>query len=71
MAKLGFIVDYTGRLAVFMLILISPAEFIAGWLPGLVTIVIMAAVWFGSRLGRYVLAGHAIDPVLQMPLSWW
>ena len=71
MGKLGFIIDYMGRLAAFMLILISPAQFIAGWLPGLVLIAITAAVWFGSRLGRYLLAGHAVDPVLQIPLSWW
>jgi hypothetical protein len=30
-----------------------------------------AAVWVGSRLGRYLFARHAIDPTLQMPLSWW
>jgi hypothetical protein len=71
MAKLGFIIDYMGRLAAFMLILFSPAEFIAGWLPGLVIVVLTAAIWFGSRFARYLLAGYAVDPVLQMPLSWW
>jgi len=71
MARLGFIIDYVGRLQTFIFILMIPAWLAADWRAGLRIVALTAVVWFGSRLGRYLLARHAIDPVLQMPLSWW
>jgi hypothetical protein len=71
MARLGFIIDYIGRLLTFSLILLTPWAVHEGWLALLAILGLIAAAWFGSRVGRYFLAGHAIDPVLQMPPSWW
>ncbi len=69
--KLGFILDYIGRLITFILVMVTLPFLFADWRTGLATVALTAIAWLGSRSGRYLLAGHAIDPVLQLPLSWW
>jgi hypothetical protein len=71
LATVGFIIDYLGRVVTFILFLEAPVQLFADWPTGLATIGVAAAIWVGSRAGRYLFARHAVDPTLQMPLSWW
>jgi hypothetical protein len=71
MRTLGFVCDYTGRIVLFLICLVIPYEAFNDVPAALVATALAVAIWFGSRGARYLLARHAIDPTLNLPLSWW